>query len=164
MDPPTGPAIRIYTDALYEAGKPSGIGIVVLVPAESGRDEYILHASCELPASYLDRFFEPGKHQYIGQLELLAAMAAYSTFPDVLRGRQVIHFVDNTSSVASLVKGYSRAPDSVELVHCFAAQRLPLDVDTWVQWVPSKANIADLPSRGEFQMLRELGSLEHNVT
>ena len=28
----------------------------------------------------------------------------------------------------------------------------------WFSWVPSKANIADLPSRNEFSLLQELGS------
>jgi hypothetical protein len=30
---PTGPAVRIYTDAMYEEGKPSGLGIVAFFPA-----------------------------------------------------------------------------------------------------------------------------------
>ena len=30
----------------------------------------------------------------------------------------------------------------------------------WFEWVPSKANIADLPSRGDESLLRELGSQE----
>ena len=28
----------------------------------------------------------------------------------------------------------------------------------WFQWVPSKANIADLPSRKEYEMLRRFGA------
>mmetsp|Transcript_24768 Transcript_24768/g.80007 ORF Transcript_24768/g.80007 Transcript_24768/m.80007 type:complete len:204 (+) Transcript_24768:517-1128(+) len=32
-------------------------------------------------------------------------------------------------------------------------------MDVWLQWVPSKANIADLPSRGDFAMLRSMGSV-----
>ena len=159
VNPPSGPAIRVYTDAMYEDGVPSGLGIVVFVPPRNGQPERVLHASDAVPASFLNRFFAPGKRQYIGQLELLAAIAAYSTFPEVLAGEQVIHFVDNTSAVAALVKGYSRAPDSVTLVHLFAALRLHLRMDVWVQWVPSKANIADLPSRGEFAMLRGMGSV-----
>ena len=45
---------------------------------------------------------------------------AYTTFADELRGEHVIHWIDNESAVYSLVKGYSRAPDSAccQVGHC----------------------------------------------
>lgn len=66
-----------------------------------------------------------------------------------LRGRHVIHYIDNTSAVAALVKGYSRAPDSARMLHAFTARRLALGTDIWFQWVASAANIADWPSPGD---------------
>ena len=42
----------------------------------------------------------------------------------------------------------------------FKAFCLGLGVSIWFQWVPSKANIADLPSRSEFALLRRLGASE----
>mmetsp|Transcript_29466 Transcript_29466/g.93809 ORF Transcript_29466/g.93809 Transcript_29466/m.93809 type:complete len:211 (+) Transcript_29466:386-1018(+) len=48
----------------------------------------------------------------------------------------------------------------MSMVHAFAEMRLTLQVDAWLQWVPSKANIADLPSRGEFDLLHRLRSRE----
>ena len=59
------------------------------------------------------------KEQYIGQLELLAAVMAYTTFPDLLSGQYVIHWIDNESAVYSLVKGYCGAADSARLVNVF---------------------------------------------
>ena len=59
-----------------------------------------------LPPIQVDR----SKAQYIGQLELLAAVVAYTTFPDVLAGRYVIHWIDNESAVYSLAMGYSGRP------------------------------------------------------
>jgi len=82
VDPPSGPAVRVYTDAMYEDGVPSGLGIVVFVPPKGGQPDRILHASDTVPASFLRRFMAPGKRQYIGQLEILAAGVAYSTFPE----------------------------------------------------------------------------------
>ena len=58
------------------------------------------------------------------------------------------------------MKGYSQAPDSLRILHAFAAFSLGLRASAWFVWVPSKANIADQPSRGEFELLRELGSTE----
>ena len=63
------------------------------------------------------------RRNYIGQLEILAAVAAYFSVPE-LRGRRVLHWVDNTSAVAALTKGQARAPDSVTIVHAFKAHCL----------------------------------------
>ena len=70
--------------------------------------------------------FVPGKKQYIGQLELLYAVAVFTSLPRVLAGRRVIHFIDNTSAIAGLVKGYSRAIDSGRIVNAFHALNLSL--------------------------------------
>jgi len=66
--------VRVYTDAMYEDGVPSGLGIVVFVPPKGEQPARVLHASDAVPASFLRRFFAPGKRQYIGQLEFLAAI------------------------------------------------------------------------------------------
>ena len=39
--------------------------------------------------------------QYIGQVEILAIVAAYTTFGYLLQGRRVLHFVDNTAALAA---------------------------------------------------------------
>ena len=100
------------------------------------------------------------RQQYIGQLELLAAVAAYTTFPDLLSSRKVIHWIDNTGALAALVKGYSRAPHSCRIVHAFHALNLGFQSRVWFEYVASEANIGDLPSRDEFELLHELRS-EH---
>jgi hypothetical protein len=111
-----------------------------------------------VPAEFLERF--QLRKQYIGQLELLAAVAVYLTFPDETRGRRVLHWIDNTSALAALIKGYARAEDSARIVQAFHAFNLGLQADAWFEYVASKANIADLPSRGEFAELERLRSTE----
>ena len=97
-----------------------------------------------MPADFIATF--ELRKQYIGQLELLAAIGVYWSLPE-LRGRRVVHWIDNTSAIAALIKGYSGSPDSVRILHAFAAFSLGLEVSSWFLWVPSKANIADEPSR-----------------
>ena len=92
--------------------------------------------------------------QYIGQLEMLAAAAAYFTFPDLLRDRRVLHWIDNTGALAALIKGYSRELDCARIVQAFSAFSLGLGVRAWFEYVASKANIADLPSRGDVELLK----------
>ena len=65
----------------------------------------------------------------------------------VLSDRQMVHFVDNTSAVAALTKGYSRVPDSARLVHGFHAWCAAARAHAWFEYVPSAANAGDLPSR-----------------
>ena len=57
--------------------------------------------------------------QKIGQCEILAANVPYYSLPDLFRGRQVIHWIDNTFAISCLIHGYSGRPDSALLVNAF---------------------------------------------
>jgi hypothetical protein len=93
------------------------------------------------------------KNQYIGQLEILAAVAVYYSEPSLFRNRDVIHWIDNTSALMALIKGYSGMSDSARLVHALYLVKYHLKCRVWFEHVVSEANVADLPSRGEFEYL-----------
>ena len=147
------PLSVVFTDAAFEAGRGT-LGVVVKRP---GRP--LLWTACDCPPWVLQAFaaLDRPKAQYIGQLELLAAVVAYTTFADELRGEHVIHWIDNESAVYSLVKGYTSAPDSARIVNLYHACVTQLGVTPWLEYVQSDDNIADLPSRGEFALLQTLG-------
>ena len=109
----------------------------------------------------------PSPQQYAGQAETLYGCLPYRALPDVFRDRQVIHFIDNTWALAALVKGYASAIDSGLIVNAFHAQSAALRADVFIEYVRSKANIADLPSRGALcelrRVLRRLGMLSAAV-
>ena len=50
----------------------------------------------------------------MGQLEVLAAVAAYTSRPEQLWERDVIHFIDNIGAIFGIAKGY-RAPAWIPL-------------------------------------------------
>ena len=164
----TPPCRRVYlwTDACWEAAsllRPAGLGIVLLVPAhydEAGKyhRHQWFYAEANCPADFIARFCLPRK-QRIGELELLAAVCAYLTFADQLRGCKVIHWIDNTGALAALIKGYAKAADLAKIVHAFAATNIGLQCEPWFEYVRSKANIADFPSRGDFAMLARLKAI-----
>ena len=52
---------------------------------------------------------------YVGQLELLAAVAVYYSLAAELRGREVIHFIDNSGAMACLIKCPPMASDLVAI-------------------------------------------------
>ena len=142
--------IIIWSDAMYDGG---ALGIVACIEStEDGvtsREWLYTHASCD------ERFMQRFVHRktYIGQLELLAAVAAYYSLPDIVRGESVMHYVDNSSAVAALVKGYSQQPDSVHILHAMWALVASLACAPWFKFVRSKANVADLPSRGQLEFI-----------
>ena len=149
--------VLIWSDAMWEAEamEPAGGGFVIVIPEEGERRRRVLYALEQTGEAVL-RQFVPDRKQYIGQLELLYAVAPYYSAPRELAGRQVIHFIDNTGACAALVKGYARAIDSGLIVNAFHAWNAGLRAEVFFEYVRSKANIADLPSRGALEELLEL--------
>jgi len=88
-EPPT----VVFTDAAFEGGRGT-IGVVVKRPGRG-----LAWTACDCPGWVLSAFraVDRAKERYIGQLELLAAVVAYTTFPDLLAGQHVIHWIDNES-------------------------------------------------------------------
>ena len=142
----------VWSDAAWEKGVGS-LGWVVYDP-DSG--EYV-HSAAEIPSHILDLFVR--KKQKIGQCEILAANVPYYSLPDLFRGRQVVHWIDNTSAISCLIHGYSNKPDSALLVNAFNLFNAGLRCRIHFEYVESKANVADLPSRNSFLYLTDvLGS------
>ena len=78
------------------------------------------HGGASLPDDLSDALVR--RKQQIGQVEIIGAIAPYLSLPmDQLAGADIIHFIDNTSALAALTKGYSGVPDSARLVHTFHA-------------------------------------------
>ena len=84
----------------------------------------------------------------INPFELLAVFFAASTWRDQLRGREVLFCIDNTVALSVLHKGRSPKKDLNRWVR--EANRLfaAYSINARFVWVPSKLNLADLPSRG----------------
>lgn len=151
--------ILVWTDAMWSPSEdsPARIGFVVYVPNDDGAGGSWYHSSLVIPEVFMRLFAV--RTQYIGQLELLAAVAVYYSMPEVFRGRRVLHFIDNASALAAIVKGYSSSEDSARVVHSFWALVSGLSSDVWMVYVRSEANVADMPSRGDFSYVTsELGS------
>ena len=107
--------------------------------------ETSLTSSATVPESFMVGFVR--RQQQIGQLEILATLVTDMSLAAELRGKRALHFVDNTSAVAALSKGYSGVPDSARLVHAFHAYAAGLGCATYFEYVRSEANVADEPSR-----------------
>ena len=108
--------------------------------------------------------FSPGKKTYISQLEALAALAVYSaeeTWRGAgidLRGRTVNHFIDNTAALSAFVNGYSASTDMARMSNMLWLLVAGMRTRPYLEYVPSLSNIADLPSRGKYELLERLGA------
>ena len=148
--------ILIWTDAMYAEGAENGgaqAGFNAFLPDDAGAatSGRWIHGSAKVSQEFIREFLRPGK-TYIGQLELLAAVSVYySIDPSELRDRKVIHWIDNTGALAAMVKGYARQTDGARIVHAFSALVVRLGFSTWFEYVRTKANLADLPSREGLQ-------------
>ena len=91
-------------------------------------------------------------------MEILAIAVGLSTFADALRGRKVRIFSDNAVAEGALRRGAARACDHNGLIHVAWTLALAERIHIWVDRVPSKLNISDLPSREEYRLLERLGA------
>ncbi|XRB19089.1 hypothetical protein RI054_20g89350 [Pseudoscourfieldia marina] len=124
---------RIYTDASF-----SGLGIVILIEDAS------YWTSSHVDADLMDRWSLTD----IGGLEALAAVCGRhfltTVAPDV---NDFVIYVDNMEVASNLVSGYSSRECLVCLMLEFYLIVASRPGRLWIEWVPTAANIADIPSR-----------------
>ena len=147
--------VIIYTDAAEEGGKVR-IGALVLVPEATPR--IIVYD----PPSSITQMWGEGLVR-INQAELHAAPVVTATLPELLKGRDVIWFLDNTSAEAALVKAGSPTQSMASLALVATATLARLRARVWFDHVPSSDNPADVLSReagGDPEVARKLASGE----
>ena len=150
-----GQPVVLVTDGAVESTVTVG---AVLFDAAAGRLEF---AGGEVPQPVAEMWGRRvGVEQVIGQAEIAPVALSLLLWPEVLRGRRVLIFVDNLSALGALVRGTSPSLASARLASMFWRLAAELEVEVWFDWVPGPANLADAPSRLEFGVLRELGGAQ----
>ena len=145
-------AIVIFSDASWSSNS-GRMGIVVWCPY---REKYFYSSSIVPPHLVAYFTYLQPQSTYIAQAELLAYTAAYFTYPELLKGRLVHHFIDNTPARANAITGTSSSTISSRILHTYHVQVLSIACQPWAGFVYSEDNIADLPSRSEFTLMRRL--------
>ena len=172
LEPPREPPLLVYTDASFWRAKRrpgeceasasrlrGALGAVVYDPIS----DRVVYAHALPPWALLQSSWRSDRKTYIAELETLAAISVYSTYPKLFAGRKVNHFIDNTVALSALVHGYSGKPELARSVNIFYLQMVAMRSSVYFDYVPSKANIADLPSRELLVQLRaELHGLLHS--
>ena len=110
----------------------------------------MFHSHIEVPQDYL-RNYRPDLETYIAQGErTTAAVLPFYSCPKIFVNRKVILFIDNTTALSAFVNGYASKGDMARIVNALHVAQAVLGCHIWIEWVPSDANLADLPSRQEY--------------
>ena len=75
--------------------------------------------------------------------------------PEFFHRQSAFGFVDNMYTLSAFVHGYASKPDMGYLVNAYSTALFALQLRCWDEWVPSDANISDLPSRLEYDKYYE---------
>ena len=142
LRPSDGRHIILYTDASAR-GSVGGLGLVFIDLASGDR----IISSAMVPAT-LSAYFGP-RGTFINLFETVAFLAAALTLGERLRNRQIIAFIDNVSCLSWCVHGTVNNPEAARLTHAIHLRLASLGAEVFYEYVPSAANIADIPSRME---------------
>ena len=141
----------VLTDASYEDGK-AGLGGILIGP--SGK-----------PMQYFSYFLNPEELQALGaqerqsiirECEMIAVVAAFEVWQNILKCTQVIFCLDNDGARYNLLAGFGKSVISNIITGKFV--ELSTAIQTWLARGPLPSNLADLPSRDECEYLDMKGS------
>ena len=90
-------------------------------------------------------------------------LLAKSAFGQDWAGRRVISFIDNDAARYSLINANSSSETVADLLMINCVLDSTHDLSCWYERVASDSNIADAPSRLDFEELIELGSAFHDI-
>ncbi|CAK0825839.1 unnamed protein product [Prorocentrum cordatum] len=146
------PAVLLYSDAEGNGR----VGAVAI--ADRGAAEFLRG---RVPKSIRRQLLGRATNAVAFEL-LAAAVAVCSPCPDTLRERRVVHFVDNTAALACIVRGFSLKRDLAAIAGRLWFEAAVMGMDYQVHYVPSKASIADGPSRDDLDILRGMEATERD--
>ena len=102
----------------------------------------------------------PRKDAQIAALEMLAALMGLHTFADALRCTTVVVWIVNTAAERVFFRGSGRCANHNRIAHLLWSRALEHNVALWFSRVESEDNLADEPTRGKFESLRQLQAQE----
>eukprot|EP00971_Amphidinium_carterae_P207795 4123328-Amphidinium_carterae.1 len=121
------------------------------------------------------RFFSETVHSEVRKLwneskqpisfaETLAVVLAKVVWGDDLCRGDIVIAVDNVAAQQSLIRLSTPSGLLGAVVKCSALADKRFGLRSWVTWVPSEANVADAPSRGECEELQARGAIRDHVS
>ena len=115
-----------------------------------------------LPSELQHLFYGESKHP-IYETELLPVLISVLVWGELIKGSQVVFYLDNESAKSGLIKGYGATKVANAIVGSFCQTEALLQLKTWFSRVPTHSNPSDGPSRMCFGLANSLGCTRHSV-
>ena len=132
----------VYTDA---AGKSRIIAAVIIDPTGFKHTKYLRSVTHVRTGKRWVRTF--AYTSYIYGLEMLTILATLMERGDDIRNQSVTFYIDNNNALLAILKN-SAKPVAIQAMTGLIWHRIQeLNITPWFERVPSKRNIADLPTR-----------------
>ena len=113
----------------------------------------------DVPKEWTEKWKAGGRKQLICQAEFFPVLVAKATWKDLISERAVLWFIDNNSSLSTIIRSYSPILDNFEMLMINAQLDLQLQALRWYSRVPSVSNLGDEPSRLKFEEMENNGFL-----
>eukprot|EP00435_Cladocopium_sp_Y103_P068545 s153_g31.t1 len=136
--------VHLYVDASFEPNGFSGIGGVLY--ASCGK--CLSFFSEEVDHNLMSDVMQAGQKTAIQELEALGVLAGAKTFMDILACARVVVFTDSESVRGAFLKCWSVNENASKVLKQILEVEDVLQVQLWLERVPSQSNPADPFSRG----------------
>ena len=149
----------IFTDGACEGERPCGsVGGVLITP----NHRIVHHFGDKVPDNLMSLLLDFSRHP-IHELEMIPVLISFFLWQRLFGGGQVVHYIDNESVRLALLRGSGET----EIARMVAAKIMDAEFNSgsksWYARVASESNIADAPSRLNFNFLETLGSTHFAV-
>ena len=145
--------VVLFTDGACEPG-PAGEPVVtigaVVFPEGHRQPRYF---GTTVPKGVCDLWKVGCQKQLVAQAELLPVVLAKTTWPELFKNRPNLTFIDNDAARFGLIKGYSPSLPSGRLIGASWLADTRLRTTSWFCRVASASNVADGPSRLDFEFM-----------
>eukprot|EP00435_Cladocopium_sp_Y103_P064795 s1396_g26.t1 len=145
----------IFTDGACEGESQCGsIGGVLIAP----NHRIVHHFGCEAPQNVMSFLLQFSSHP-IHELEMIPILVSFRLWGHLVRGAQVVHYIDNESVRLALLRGSGETEVAQAVARHIMDAEFAYGTRSWYARVASHSNIADPPSRGCFEVLESLDSV-----
>ena len=167
VEPDRRPTVLVASDAQVEPGTLPGGGVLLEDPHTQEKwGGWLQFEETELSLWGTSMRGIEGGDQPIALCEAAMVPLALLQWPEKVRNRKLVWYVDNTSAMASMVKGASANQHLERIVGLTWMIAYHLQADIWFEWVDSESNWSDSISRHfeKDEVSKKLGFSTHPMT
>ena len=154
--------IVLFTDGAAESSDPAVLTfdmVTIGAVAIDTADGSMKHFGDYVPDLIIGEWRAAGILQVITQAEVYPVILAKTLLGETWQGRRVIIFIDNDAARYSFINSNSGSEPICDMLLVNSSLDISLNIACWYERVASESNIADLPSRLQFQELDDMGSV-----